>query len=68
MFSARLLMGATLQIDDNPEELIAALVKTIDEAPAPIPWKKRLVVACWNVSVPLMPFFSPLAMSPLPPD
>lgn len=48
--------GVCVQIDDDPEELISAIVRTLEEVQSPVPWDQRIVLGCWNVSLVLGTF------------
>ncbi|KAF7542637.1 hypothetical protein G7Z17_g11398 [Cylindrodendrum hubeiense] len=39
-----------IKIDDDPEELIGAIVSTLEDVPGPVPWDQRIVLGCWNAS------------------
>lgn len=43
-------MLITLQLDDDPDDLISAIAKTLEDVPGPLPWDQRVVLGCWNVS------------------
>ncbi|KAH7149557.1 PLC-like phosphodiesterase [Dactylonectria estremocensis] len=39
-----------IKIDDDPEELVGAIARTLEEVPGPVPWDQRIVLGCWNAS------------------
>ncbi|KAH8699812.1 PLC-like phosphodiesterase [Ilyonectria robusta] len=39
-----------IKIDDDPEELISAIVRTLEEVQSPVPWDQRIVLGCWNAT------------------
>ncbi|KAH7148797.1 PLC-like phosphodiesterase [Dactylonectria macrodidyma] len=39
-----------IKMDDDPEELVGAIARTLEEAPGPVPWDQRIVLGCWNAS------------------
>lgn len=43
-------MLITVQLDDDPDDLISAIAKTLEDVPGPLPWDQRIVLGCWNVS------------------
>ena len=44
-----------IKIDDDPLDLLPALLKTIESVPATRPWKQRIVLGGWNVIFGLSP-------------
>ncbi|KAK7427103.1 hypothetical protein QQZ08_006372 [Neonectria magnoliae] len=39
-----------IKIDDDAEDLVSAISRTLEEVSGPVPWDKRIVVGCWNAS------------------
>ncbi|KPM43082.1 hypothetical protein AK830_g3454 [Neonectria ditissima] len=39
-----------IKIDDNAEDLVGAIARTLKEVPGPVPWDQRIVAGCWNAS------------------
>jgi phosphatidylglycerol phospholipase C len=39
-----------IKIDDDANDLLGAVARTLDDVPGTQPWDQRIVLGCWNVS------------------
>ncbi|KAF4977847.1 hypothetical protein FZEAL_5690 [Fusarium zealandicum] len=39
-----------IKLDDDPNDLVSAISRTLDNVQGPIPWDQRIVLGCWNAS------------------